>query len=73
MHGSLEEVAYQVHTHPSVSNEIHNPLLISDENIQMANLRFAGTVHILVLPNSYYKVHTNQLNAYEGPIKWRCL
>ena len=37
----------------------------------MANKRFEGTVRVLVLPGDYYKVHTNQLNAFEGPINWR--
>ena len=70
--GSLEEVAYQVHTHPYInSNNIHNPLAISSNDISMANTRFNGVLHILTPNGNYYKVYTNQLNAFEGPIKWR--
>ena len=70
VNGRLEEVAYQVHTHPFVSNDYDNPLLISDKDISMADRRFGGTVHVLVPPGDYYKVHTNQLNAFEGPVNW---
>ena len=60
-----------MHTHPYTGNNYDNPLRISFEDIDMANKRFEGTVRVLVLPGDYYKVHTNQLNAFEGPINWR--
>ena len=59
-----------MHTHPYVSNDYKNPLLISDKDFSMADRRFEGTVRVLVPPGDYYKVHTNQLNAFEGPVNW---
>ena len=55
---------------PYTGNNYDNPLRISFEDIDMANKRFEGTVRVLVPPGDYYKVHTNQLNAFEGPVNW---
>ncbi|MBQ6681375.1 MAG: hypothetical protein IJM78_04015 [Prevotella sp.] len=72
---SIERQAYAY----ELTNQLDSEIILKENVCQMYKSTgymqdyaiACGTVHILVLPNSYYKVHTNQLNAYEGPIKWR--
>ncbi len=73
INGSMYEATGEVHTHPYMTDDMYNPLMVSSEYISMANNYFEGIVNILV--TSTYKLYNVSVNGnglmFPKEIKWR--